>query len=330
MAGPILESTRNIDRIRKDPPESRVEPFERARIGVGSPEEARRIVASMAAREVDFIKIRTVANEETYRALNDAANAHGIPLVGHVTGLSPQLVFDAQQDGIDHYMYPSIDSEQSRIELWRQFARRGVPIVPTLSTLFQTALVPANRLRAIADDDAGRVEPRRRLISRYLVLDWREQAGGASDERRAAVERLWQDTIRRDLREMHAAGMNVLVGTDTAVLNIYPGFSLHDEMVLFVRELGMTPGEVLERATRRSAEFLRLGDSIGSIERGKVADLLLLGGDPLLDIQNTTRLLAVIVRGRVCEAKAVQQLKADVLNAPDLQRDDWGRTRSKR
>ena len=60
IAGPYLESARNIERMRKDPPEERVEPFERIRIGVGSPDEARRVVAKLAALEVDFLKIRTV------------------------------------------------------------------------------------------------------------------------------------------------------------------------------------------------------------------------------------------------------------------------------
>ena len=66
--------------MRKDPPEARVEPFEKTRIPVGSPEQAREVVARLASRELDFLKIRTVQNVETYRTLNEAANAHGISL----------------------------------------------------------------------------------------------------------------------------------------------------------------------------------------------------------------------------------------------------------
>ena len=325
MAGPYLESTRNIERMRKDPPEARVEPFERTRIGVGSPEEARRTIASVAQRSVDFIKIRTVANPETYVALNEAADAHGIRLVGHVTGLSPQAVLAAGQDGIDHFFYPSVGDDTERRALWQEFARRGVPIVPTLSVLTQVVFVPTERLRAIVNDDAGAIEPRRRFISKYLVSDWREQVAETTDERKAAQEKIWNEVIRRDLREMHAAGMEVLVGTDTAVLNIYPGFSLHDEMGRFVTELGIPPFEVLERATRRSAQFLRVGDIVGTIERGKVADLLLLDGNPIADIRNTARIAAVVVRGRVFDREALESLKAEVRSAPDVKADDWGR-----
>jgi imidazolonepropionase-like amidohydrolase len=329
LAGPYLESVRNIERMRKDPPSLRVEPFERTRIGVGSPADARRTVAELAARDIDFIKIRTVADPDTYLALNAAANEHGIALVGHVTGIPPQRILDGGQDGIDHFIYPSLDNESERMALWKGFAARNVPIVPTIDVFLRTALLPAEQLKKIAEDDGGVVEPRRRYLSRYLALDWREQALEASDERRVAQQRIWTEVVRRDLREMHRAGMDVLVGSDTAVLNIYPGSAVHDEMELFVTELGMTPAEVLDRTTRRSAEFLRLGDSIGSIARGKVADLILLDADPTLDIRNTRRIAAVFVRGRMFDRAALDRIQADVLAAPDVRSDDWGRTARK-
>lgn len=134
--------------------------------------------------------------------------------------------------------------------------------------------------------------------------------------------------VHRDLREMHEAGMDVLVGSDAAVLNVYPGFSIHDEMALFVSELGMTPVDVLERATSRSARFLRIADSVGSVERGKIADLVLLDANPLHDIRNTRRIAAVVVRGTFYDAKGLRQLLDAVRSAPDRSVDDWGRKSS--
>jgi imidazolonepropionase-like amidohydrolase len=329
MAGPYLESVRNIERMRKDPPEARVEPFEQTRIGVGSPDDARRIVASVAARGVDFIKIRTVANEETYLALNAAADAHGIALVGHVTGIAPQVILKSGQDGIDHFIYPSVDDAAERVALWKQFAARSVPIVPTIGVLMASAFVPVDQLRRIVDDDSGRTEPLRPYVSKYMLLDWREQVLEASDERRTEMQRLWESVVRRDLREMHAAGMDVLVGSDTAVLNVYPGDAVHREMQYFVTELGMTPADAIERATRRSAQLLRLGDTIGTVERGKVADLVLLDADPLVDIRHTRQIDAVVVRGRVHDRAALDLLRREVLAAPDVREDDWGRTRKR-
>lgn len=330
LAGPYLEAARNVERMRKDPPEERIEPFERTRIPVSLPEDAHRIVASLASRELGFLKIRTVENRETYLALNAAANAHGLPLVGHVTGIPPEVVLQAGQDGIDHPFYPSVESgsPEDRRAVWRGFAARGVPIVPTLVTMFETTFPPTARLRAIVEDSDGRLDPRRSYLSKYLVLDWREQVLEASDERREVIRKLWIEVMKRDLLEMHEVGMDVLAGSDVAALNIFPGFSLHDEMALFVGELGMTPLEALERATSRSARFLRRGDTVGTVERGKIADLVLLDADPLQEIQNTKRIAAVVLRGRVYDREGLEEIRAAVRAAPDRQVDDWGRPRT--
>jgi len=169
-------------------------------------------------------------------------------------------------------------------------------------------------LRAIVEDEEGRIEPRRRYLSLFTIRDWREQAVEASDERRAALMKL-REVVLRDLREMHEAGMDILAGSDAAVINIYPGWSLHDEMALFVKEIGMTAAEALERGTWRSARFLGLGDSIGTIERGKIADLVILA--------------AVVLRGVVYDRNGLARILSDVSAAPDRRKDDWGRSASR-
>ena len=331
IAGPYLESATNIERMRRDPPEQRIEPFDRIRIAVGSPDEARRVVASLAVRELDFLKIRTVQDRATYLALNEAADAHGVKLVGHVAGIPPEVVLDAGQDGIDHTFFPSLEgmTPEQRAAVWRRFAERRVPVVPTLVTLFESAFQPLERLRALTADAEGLVDERRTYVSRYTVLDWREQVAEQSDERRAALRKLWNEVIRRDLREMHHAGMDVLAGSDVGVVNIFPGFSLHDEIALFVSELGMTPGEALERATSRSARFLGISDSVGTVERGKVADLVLLDANPLADIRNTRRIAAVVVRGSLFDEERLFAVLDAVESHPDRQQDDWGRPRGR-
>ena len=332
MAGPYLESARNIERMRKDPPSERVEPFERTRIGVGSPEEARRVVAELAKREIDFIKIRTVQDRETYLALNKAADEHGLKLVGHVTGIPPEVVLASGQDGVEHAFYPSLQSKNKdeRLAVWRKFAERGIVVVPTLVSIFEGTFPPTDKLRAIVEDEKGQIDPRRRYLAKYLVLDWREQVLEATEERRQTLRKIWEEMARRDFREMHEAGVELLVGSDAAVLNIFPGYSLHDEMALFVSELGMTPGEVIERATRRSAKFLGLADQIGTVEEGKIADLVLLDANPLDDIHNTKRISAVILRGTLYDQRGIKRILSDVLAAPDIRIDDWGRTSSAR
>jgi hypothetical protein len=325
MPGPILESPANIARMRKDPPSERVEPFDKMRVAVGSPEEARATVSRLAAMEIDFIKIRTVHDRETYIALNAAANVHGIPLVGHVPPYSATAILEAGQDGVDHGFPRAFDMEtrEERLATWRRYAAAGVPIVPTL-VIGQALLTPLDRLRTIVDDETGKVEPRRRYLSKFLMLDWREQFTEQSVEGQEQFRKFAEQGVQ-NMREMHEAGMDLLAGTDTGVINLYPGSSLHDELAIFVKDVGMTPAEAVERATRRSAKFLRLADSVGTIERGKIADLILLDADPLIDITNTRRISAVIVGGTYYDQAGLEKIRAQVRAAPDIKVDDWGR-----
>lgn len=85
---------------------------------------------------------------------------------------------------------------------------------------------------------------------------------------------------------------------DTGYPGIYWGSTLHEELRLLV-SAGMTEAEALQAATSGPAEFLGMGDELGSVEEGKRADLVLLGADPLDDTSNTERSEAVLSRGRL-------------------------------
>jgi imidazolonepropionase-like amidohydrolase len=96
-------------------------------------------------------------------------------------------------------------------------------------------------------------------------------------------------------------------------------------VAIFVKDVGMTPAEAIERATRRAARFLRIGDSVGTIERGKIADLLLVDADPLADVTNTRRISAVFLRGHHYDRAGLDKIRAQVLAAADITVDEWGR-----
>ena len=105
---------------------------------------------------------------------------------------------------------------------------------------------------------------------------------------------------------MHRAGVRILAGSDAPWL-VVPGFSLHDELELLVKA-GFTPGNALQAATRDVAEFLGLQGSLGTIEAGKVADLVLLDANPLEDIRNTQRISGVCLQGRWFDREALDGL----------------------
>jgi imidazolonepropionase-like amidohydrolase len=97
---------------------------------------------------------------------------------------------------------------------------------------------------------------------------------------------------------MHRAGVPLMAGTDTAAgVYVIPGFSLHQELELFVKA-GLAPMEALQTATLNPAKFLGRTNDLGTVETGKLADLVLLDANPLDDIRNTQKISAVVLGGR--------------------------------
>ena len=326
IAGPYLESLRNIERMRRDPPESRIEPFERARIPIGSPADARRVIDSLAGLELDHFKIRTVQDRETYVALARAAHAHGKRLTGHAVASTPELFLEAGQDGVDHGFPASLDTlpRDTRMAFWRELARRDVGVVPTLVVITESVFRPLSYYRALVTDSTPAVHPLRPYLSAFMLQDWREQVEEVSPERRAALERAWP-VVLKHLREMREAGVRIMAGSDLAVLNVFPGLSLHEELRLLVDSVGMSPMEALASATRKPAEWLGLSDSVGTIEVGKQADLVLLDADPLRNISNTRGIAAVVLRGTLLQRQDLAALLASVAAMPDIRTIDWVR-----
>jgi imidazolonepropionase-like amidohydrolase len=110
---------------------------------------------------------------------------------------------------------------------------------------------------------------------------------------------------------MHRAGVRLLAGTDAPNPYVYPGFSLHEELELLIRA-GLTPLEALQTATINPARFLGKVGEFGTIEKGKIADLVLLEANPLEDIRNTTRIAAVVAHGKYLAKTDLQKLLSDV------------------
>jgi imidazolonepropionase-like amidohydrolase len=106
------------------------------------------------------------------------------------------------------------------------------------------------------------------------------------------------DRRMRQVATMHKAGVHILTGTDAPLRNSPPGFGLHEELTLLARG-GMSPFDVLKSATLEPARYLGMLDSAGTIATGKLADLVLLDANPLVDIGNARRIAAVVANGRL-------------------------------
>ncbi|MGH7617523.1 MAG: amidohydrolase family protein, partial [Gemmatimonadaceae bacterium] len=114
----------------------------------------------------------------------------------------------------------------------------------------------------------------------------------------------------RQVAAMHRAGVGVLTGTDAPLRNSPPGFGLHEELALLVRG-GMSPFDVIKAATYEPARYFNMLDSMGTIERGRFADLVLLDANPLTNIANTRRIAGVVANGRWFDAAARARLLVD-------------------
>ena len=156
-------------------------------------------------------------------------------------------------------------------------------------------------------------DPRAKYVPRKLLATWNEGYAQQINRATPAQVSLREALLEKSLSivgQMQRGGVKILAGTDSAAPYVFPGFSLHEELALLV-QAGLTPMEALQTATRNPAEFLSKLDSQGTIVVGKNADLLLLDANPLDDLRNTQKIRAVVIRGKLLDRTALDQLLAD-------------------
>jgi imidazolonepropionase-like amidohydrolase len=145
-------------------------------------------------------------------------------------------------------------------------------------------------------------------MPKRLQRVWRESSrtGAPTQESldlRWKIFRKQQELTERLFR----AGVSLLAGTDAPVAFCPPGFAIHQELKLLV-EAGVRPASALQMATLNNAKALLQEHSIGSIEAGKLADLVILDADPVAEIRNSRKIYSIIRGGKVCDPQALMRL----------------------
>jgi hypothetical protein len=110
---------------------------------------------------------------------------------------------------------------------------------------------------------------------------------------------------------LYRAGVPLMAGTDSFDGFDISGFSLHQELELLVKA-GLKPAEALQAATVNPAKFLGRERDLGAVEKGKLADLVLLDADPLEDIRNTRKIRGVVLSGHFFDRMELDRMLAEV------------------
>jgi hypothetical protein len=302
-------------------------------LAVGTESEGRAAVHTLKAGGADFVKVYSLLPRAAYFAIADEARRAGLSFVGHVPlTVSTGEAADAGQRSIEH-LSGFLDAASTRAgELPPDFRpwsatslallagqsdskaralmsglhERGTWQCPTLVTIWT---VFRNLARGEVPDDRN---------EKYLPLsqreEWRRMAEGMKLELSREEREGLDAYVARHVDFVtlaHQSGVPLLAGSDVPKPHLVPGFSLHDELALFVRA-GLTPVEALQTATINPARFLGLEQDGGTIAVGKRADLVVLEADPLVDIAATRRIHAVIVNGRMLDRAALDKVLAEL------------------
>jgi imidazolonepropionase-like amidohydrolase len=300
------------------------------------PDTARRLVREQQAAGYDFIKLHPGLRLEVFDAIAAAARDSGIPFSGHVSeevGLRHALA--AGQRAIDHldgYMQALVAPDCFEgpvaagpfgIGLTRCADAARIPAVVAATREAGTWMAPTEvlleRWALPPTPEELAAEPASRYVADDTLRQW--HAGRA---RFLGTQALPGDlaqrfiALRRELiRQLHAAGVPILLASDAPQLFNVPGDSALAEIALYVA-CGLDPYEALGTATVNPARFYGAEDVFGSVREGLEADLVLLDANPLDDIGNLRRIEGVMLRGRWLDRQELDQ-RLDALAS----RLDW-------
>jgi imidazolonepropionase-like amidohydrolase len=275
-----------------------------------TPEAASTRVTEQKKAGYDLLKIHPGVPRTAFDALAATADKVGIRFAGHVPAdVGLRRALEAKFSTIDHLdgyiealtrsgapgsqnfgvnLMPYVD--ESRIAaLVAETKAAGTWNVPT-QILLENWYGPD-------DVEAMRKWPEIRYanpgeVSQWVATKQKNMQAVPADQRQRFIA-----LRRRLIKALNDGGAGILLGSDAPQVWNVPGFSIHRELATYVAS-GLTPYQALATGTRNVAVHTGTLDRTGTIESGKRADLVLLQGNPLQDISNTTRIAGVMINGR--------------------------------
>jgi imidazolonepropionase-like amidohydrolase len=286
-----------------------------------TPDVARRMVEEQRAAGYDFLKIHPGLTRAVFDTLAATADRVGIRFAGHVpleVGLDRALA--ARYATIDHLdgfpewlagLPPGENGGFFGLGVADRIVEERIAEIALRTRTAEVWVVPTETLlETVASDETAEqmaARPGMEYLPEAMVRSWMSTLNGWRSGTPAAPEsrHRYLAARRRLLRELHAAGAGILLGSDAPQVGNVPGFSVHAELASYVAA-GLTPFEALRTGTVNVARFLGRDRESGTVAVGRRADLVLLEADPLADIRNTRRIAGVMAGGRWLDAQAIE------------------------
>lgn len=243
---------------------------------LATPEEVDSAVIRVKEQGYEAVKVYELLSSEVYAEIMKTATANGIKVMGHVPrDVGIREVLEQGQSSIEHLSGYTVSNIEEMAELT---AKHNVWNTPTL------AIDHIN----IGEHEINGLE----YVHPNTLLGWRNMKAAVDYE--ALIEKL--ENRQSLIQTIHLKGGKLLAGTDANNPFVVPGFSLHSELE-YLAGSGLSPFEVLKTTTYNPAAFLGKLDQMGTVEVGKLADLILLSENPLIDIKNTQSIQGTMIRG---------------------------------
>jgi imidazolonepropionase-like amidohydrolase len=301
-------------------------------IMVDTEERAESAVNFLIDQGADSIKVYNSVTESALAAIVRTAHRRGVPVIGHVPrSLTMTRAVELGMDGLEHIRVTGREllplEEADKIDflpfvqrealLWQRFDLDSAKMKELVSFLAERkiALDPTltvDELSSLALYEEQAKDPNNRFLPRDSFIN---EAEAAPDVFRLPPElkEAAAAGFRKRLQFIGMcgrAGVQIIAGTDgVGTGTLLPGFGLQHELELLA-QAGLTPIQVIQAATINAARALKKDDELGSIEAGKLADLVILSSSPLVDIRNTAKIDAVMIGGRLLDRKSLDEMLA--------------------
>lgn len=279
---------------------------------VKSPEAGVAMVKEQKSAGYDFLKLHPGLTKENFEAIAATAKEVNIPFAGHVSfAVGVWRAIEAGYATIDHLdgfveslvqgienmkeqetglfgLYIADKADESGIQkLMDALEKRRIWVVPT-QALAERWFHPGKEPAAL------RKEPEMKYMSSNTLNSWinaKKNLMSNPNYKSATVTRLI-DLRKKLILECNLNGVGLLLGSDAPQVFNVPGFSVHHELIYLV-DAGLSPYQALKTGTINVAKYLKM-ENAGVIKKGAVSDLILLGGNPLKDINQTKNIEGVM------------------------------------